>query len=65
MTSIIELNESEIHALRLAINTARAEWDEYLADPEVGIDWHLTQTVKKRALQLKHLSSRLADLAPL
>ena len=59
----IELSESEIHAIRLAINTTRAEWDEYLTDPDVNTDSKLTQTVKKRALQLKHLELRFADLA--
>ena len=59
----IELNESEIHAIRLAISTTRAGCDRYLADPKVNADWNLTQTVKRRALQLDHLALRFADLA--
>lgn len=58
----IELSESEVHAVCVAINTTRAEWDEYLIDPDVKTDWPLTQTVIKRALTLKHLASRFQDL---
>ena len=63
MTSSIELNESEIHILRLAINTARAEWDDYLI--RRNDDPAATQALKKRALLLKHLALRFEDLAPL
>ena len=59
----IDLNESEVHLLRLAIIALRSEWDEYLADPKVNPQWGLTETVKQRALRLKRLSSRFSELA--
>jgi len=63
MQSTINLNESEIHVLRLAINTCQAEWDEYLNDPKVESGWGITQAVIKRGLLLKRLSLRLEDLS--
>ena len=63
MSLNIDLNESEIHLLRLAIIALRSEWDEYLADPKVNPQWGLTETVKQRALRLKRLSSRFSELA--
>lgn len=59
----IELNESEIHAIRLAISTTRAGCDRYLAATKVNADCNLTQTAKRRALQLDRLALRFADLA--
>jgi len=63
MSLSIDLSESEIHMIRLAIDTTRGEWDDYLADPKVSADWELTQVVRQRALRLKYLSARFADLA--
>ncbi len=68
-TVSLELSESEIHVLRLAINTSVWEWDDYLRDLPVqknSGDWlarNQIQTVKKRVLQLASLTKRLQKLA--
>ena len=66
---LIDLNQSEIHVLSLAIDNSRAEWDEYLCDLPVqrdNDDWlarNQIQTVKKRVLLLERLAKRLACIA--
>ena len=68
-TVSLEVSESEIHVLRLAINASVVEWDEYLHDLPVqrnSGDWlarNQNQTVKKRVLQLASLTKRLQELA--
>jgi hypothetical protein len=66
---LIDLSQSEIHVLSLAIDNSRAEWDEYLCDLPVqrdNDDWlarNQIQTVKKRVLLLERLAKRLACIA--
>ena len=60
MASNINLSESEIHVLRLAINTCQAEWDEYQRARKFD---NQTLELHKRVLLLKSLSRRFELLA--
>ena len=63
MKHSIDLNESEIHILRLAIKTILEEFDEYLNDPAVDQDWGLTKEVLAKTELYHDLSLRFDDLA--
>ena len=57
----IDLNESEIHVLRLAVDSILAEWEDYQNAP--SSDRRQGHEVNKRVLLLKSLSRRFAVLA--
>ena len=56
----IDLNESEIHVLQLAINTCRAEWEDYERARKFD---NQTLELDKRVLSLKSLSRRFEVIA--
>jgi len=56
----IDLNESEIHVLRLGVDSILAEWEDYQRARKFD---NQTLELNKRVLLLKSLSRRFAVLA--
>ena len=63
MKHSIDLNESEIHLLRVTIKNVLEECNEYLDDPAVDQEWNLTKTVLNKMAVYQDLSKRLTDLS--